>query len=95
MAPAELPDWVTYIGGALGIVATTVIIRLGWNKSAGETRPEQGRLIGALVDAGSVKDLSIAVEAYTETLKAVGEEHSRELRNLGDEVRRLANKLER
>lgn len=99
---AELPQWLTIVGGGLGLIITTVVVRLGWNKTAEATgQPEQGRLIGALVDAASVRELTLAVQSHAEVLRNATDEtgkelrtHSDELRNLGDEVRRLGNKLE-
>lgn len=96
----ELPQWISYIGGAVGIVIATVSIRLGWMSKGepGAAKQEQGRLIGALVDASSVRDLTLAVQSHAEVMKAGTENTetlSNELRNLGDEVRRLANKLEK
>ena len=93
----ELPQWVTYVGGAAGIIIATVIVRLGWNSKAGELAgaPEQGRLIGALVDAGSVHELTEAIQSHAEVVTTTGEELGREMRQLSDEVRRLGNKLEK
>lgn len=95
---AELPQWVSYVGGAAGIIIATVIVRLGWNSKAdpAPAAQEQGRLIGALVDSASVRELTLAIHSHADITKA-GFEHvetmGNELRNLGDEVRRLANKV--
>lgn len=100
MDGAELPQWISYLGGVAGIIIATVIVRLGWISKGGAAaanKPDEGRLIGALVDAGSVRELTLAIEAHTEIVRATHdgtEALSRELRNLGDEVRRLANKVE-
>lgn len=95
----DLPPWIIYLGGFFGVIGSTLVLRLGWNKSeGGGERPEQGRIMGAIVDSASVRNLTLAIEANTEVSKS-GFEHvetlGNELRNLGDEVRRLANKVER
>lgn len=97
MSSTELPQWISYLAGAIGLIISAVAIRLGWIKGGGEqpSATEQGRLVGALVDSSSVRDLTIAIKAHSETMVAVAEETHREMRNLGDEIRRLANKVER
>lgn len=99
----ELPQWLSWAAGALGIIIGTVMVRMGW-QSRNEPAPEaeQGRVLGALVDSRTVSDLATAVEAQTGVTRAAAEIFERsadklsdEIRNLGDEVRRLGNKLER
>lgn len=95
---AELPQWLTLGGGAAGIIIATILARLGWSSKTQSDVPEQGGLIGALVDSGSVRELTLAIQSHTEVTKS-GFEHvealGTEVRNLGDEVRRLGNKVER
>jgi|SRR6185503_14582603 len=102
-AAADLPQWLSYAAGAAGIIISAVVVRLGW-ASRGEApeTSEQGRLMGAIVDSGSIRDLTLAIQANTEVGKAgaeaieeSGRELRSEIRNLGDEVRRLANKIEK
>lgn len=96
---AELPQWIAWVGSGFGIIIATVIVRLGWNSKAEQpVVPEQGRLMGAIVDSASIRDLTLAIQVHGEITKATAEcieEAGHELRNLGDEVRRLANKLEK
>ena len=100
---AELPQWLSYLAGAVGIIISAVIVRLGWaSKADPQEQPEQGRIMGAIVDSASVRDLTLAIQAHTEITKAgvecieeSGRELRTEVRNLGDEVRRLANRLEK
>lgn len=94
----EIPQWVSYAGAGAAAFVGALVVRMGWWSKGGEAAvPEQGRLIGALVDASSVRDLTLAVQSHAEVTKAGFESVEtlgNELRNLGDEVRRLANKVE-
>jgi hypothetical protein len=100
----NLPQWLSYLGGVIGIILASVIVRLGWMSkgpeglAVGGNRTDTSRIMGAIVDSKSVLDLTLAVQVGNEILKAHGEiveNHGHELRNLGDEIRRLANKVDK
>lgn len=96
---AELPQWLSYLAGAIGIIVSAVIVRLGWaSKAEPPETTEPARIMGAIVDSGSVRELTLSIQAHAEVTKATGEcveSVGHELRNLGDEIRRLANKIEK
>lgn len=100
---AELPQWLSWGAGAVAIIISTVIIRLGWaSRKETAVSEEPVRLAGAIVDSRTVSDLASAIEAHSavarasaEGIERAGDRLGDELRNLGDEVRRLGNKLER
>ncbi len=91
---SELPQWISYVAGAVGVIIASVIVRLGWIKGGQEStgRPETARVMGALVDSKSIYDLQQTLEDHTHVMNDVGEKMTRELRVLSDEVRHLANR---
>lgn len=91
---SELPQWISYVGGAIGIIIASVIVRLGWMKGGQDIngKPETARVMGALVDSKAVYALQEALEDHTHVLGDLGEKLTREMRVLSDEVRHLANR---
>ncbi|TPM41527.1 hypothetical protein [Mesorhizobium sp. B2-3-4] len=66
---AGIPEWVMWVGAAIGSMLGALVIRLGWKSAGGEkSGPSDGKtftLDAALVDSGAVRLLTAAIEAHT------------------------------
>lgn len=69
MDSASIPEWVMWIGAAIGSMAAAFVLRMGWKSAGGEKAgPNNGKtftLDAALVDSASVKHLTASIDAAT------------------------------
>lgn len=54
----ELPDWVQWVAGGLGLTIAAVAARLGWT---GKPQTPAAEIAGAIVDNKSAKEISDAI----------------------------------
>ena len=96
MDSAGIPEWVMWLGAAVGSMLGALVIRLGWKSAGGEkTGPSSGKIFtldAALVDSASVKQLTAAIDPAT--VEAVAQRLDAEkTRQLGYRMVETINRL--
>lgn len=95
----SLPEWVLWVGGIVGVAASTIVLKLGL-KSGGASgdKTETARLDAAPVDGVSVRHLAGSVEGLATTMRdldvRIGE-RARELGHQGVQQAEALNELMR
>lgn len=102
---AELPDWVQYIAGGIGVTLAVLAARLGWTGAPKQTPAAE--IAGAIVDNRSAKEITDAIHKATSKWVDMHEELiemrrdeletrrnlSNNIKTLHEEVRQLTREL--
>ena len=76
---AGIPQWIMWVGAAIGSFMGAFVIRMGWKSAGGEKDSSSGTFVldAALVDSASIKQLTAAIEGYTLEAITARSENSR------------------